>query len=107
MALEIFGKLDENGESNNDDHIFVGRKQDLSNVAKWLSEQYQNNKRKKAVSKLSDEFKRCSTDEIPFVRLKKSEANTFHSALTELSEKKKSAALNKIVKMLDESLHIY
>lgn len=107
MALEIFGKLDSNGESNNDDHIFVGRKQDLTNVAKWLSEQYQCNKKKKIVSKLADEFTRCAATEIPFVRLNTTEANHFHSALTNLSKKKKSAPLAKIVKMLDESLHIY
>jgi hypothetical protein len=107
MALEIFGKLDSNGESNNDDHVFFGRKQDLTNIAKWLNEAFQLNKRKKAVLNLADKFTHGSLCETPFVRLNTVEANNFHAALTQLSEKKKSASLSKIVKILNESLHIY
>ncbi len=107
MALEVFAKLDDNGESAAEDHIFVGRKQDLVNVAKWLSEQFQNNRRKKKIKTLAEKFKQCSQLEIPYVRLTKLESREFNQAIKLLSETKRSKPLRKLLKILEISLWIY
>ena len=107
MALEVFGKLNDSGDSTGESHIFLGRKQDLKNVAKWLLEQYGNNKRQKNVLKISDAFTKGADKDDPYVRLNKKESIVFHKAITELAENKKSAALKKLINMLDLCLCVY
>lgn len=107
MAFEVFALLNSLGESCGEDHIFVGRKQDFNNISKWLSEQYESNKRKKVVSKLSDLFLGKSQAEEPYIRLNKKDTKEFHQALKLLAEKKRSAPLKKLVDSLEESLWIY
>lgn len=107
MAFEVFAKLNNQGESCAEDHIFTGRKQDFNNVSKWLVEQYGKNKRKKKVISLSELFVAKSKHEAPYLRLNKKETIEFHQALKALSESKKSAPLKKLVEILDESLWLY
>lgn len=107
MALEVFAKLNNLGESASEDHIFTGRKQDFTNVHKWLNEQYAANKRKKAIQMLSELFLIRSQFEEPFLRLNKKETIAFHQALHDLYQTKKSKALKMVVDMLGESLWIY
>lgn len=107
MALEIFAKLDDMGDSLAEDHIFTGRKQDLTNVSKWLDEQYQNNKRKKKVLKLAEQFKSGSEKGLPIVRLNKKDSIELHQALQDLAERKNSPALKKVLGTLNNSLAVY
>lgn len=107
MALEVFCKLNELGESSAEDHIFIGNKKDLVNISNWLGEQYLNNKRKKKVNTLAEMFKINAQNEVPFVRLTKKESKEFNDALKLLSDKKRSAPLKKLVEKLEVSLWIY
>ncbi|PKG68668.1 hypothetical protein [Pseudoalteromonas sp. GutCa3] len=107
MAIEVFALLNNIGESCAEDHIFTGRKQDFNNLSKWLAEQYEINKRKKKVLKLSELFLDKSKTEEPYIRLNQKDSKEFHQALKSLSENKRSAPLKKVVGILNESLWLY
>lgn len=107
MALEFFGKLDGDGDVEQKDHIFTGRKQDLINMSKWLNDGYSLNRRKKKTQVLSKMFVDGANMDIPFVRLNKKETRDFHEALTALSENKRSKPLRDLVEAFNVSLCVY
>jgi len=107
IMIEIFAKLDRDGDSAQEDHIFTGRKQDLTNISKWASKAYQLNKRKKAILKIAKLFSDAALLEPTFLRLSKKECRVLVDSMFDLKSSTKSKPLNIFCEMIGTSLCVY
>jgi len=108
MALEVFMRVDVNGDDDGGSYIFCGKRADLRLLAEPLVKAHEANRRLKKVGALASKIQEAAELEIPLVRLEKAEGALLMDAITAASEGKgASHRFSKLYARLCECLFVY